>query len=658
MSTLIGAMDATQTLMQKQLNINNTECAKQFGENIHPEYKWSNFLKENILQLYFQVTQTNNSDSNNKLKLIYRNLIENILNHNSQTLIHRSENSQNQSQQSYNLENEKFNAALTIYKIIGQTRDIIAGKGLYNLSYMMIAEWARYSIVGPPQYKELCKYLADEAIKSFVYIETENHPYGSWKDIKYFCNYWKSIQEELAREFPHITYNKSNHIMQTILNLICTQLKEDELELNINPDTKNLSLLAKWLPREKSNKFGWLTHHIAYTYYANYLINTIGKPNEMAARKKCLTLFRKTMTSLNKAIKTPQINQCDQTWNQIDFDKNVTSITMRKQSYAFQNIKKNNKSRFNKTEEAEIDRKECSINYKNYIKRCAENKSVAKGANISMVDFVKSAITVITMTETSETAETRDLNNKDEISIINSQWKNNSLNTKNLGNILAMIDTSASMGSPNNIPLYSAIALGIRVAEKSALGKRVLTFSNKPEWINLENNELDNGFVDMVKKIRNSHWGMNTNFYEALKLILNTAIEQKIDPSTMENMTLAIFSDMQIDHASNENMNSMFENITKLYTDAGLKSTFKQPYNVPHILFWNLRTTDGFPCISSTKNTSMMSGSSPALLNLFCEKGLEGLKECTPWNMMQEVLSNKRYHTLDITFKNIWKKTF
>ena len=49
-----------------------------------------------------------------------------------------------------------------------------------------------------------------------------------------------------------------------------------------------------------------------------------------------------------------------------------------------------------------------------------------------------------------------------------------------------MVDTSASMECDDCNPLYSAIGLGIRIAEKSKFGKRVLTFSSEPNWINLE----------------------------------------------------------------------------------------------------------------------------------------------------------------------------
>ena len=37
-----------------------------------------------------------------------------------------------------------------------------------------------------------------------------------------------------------------------------------------------------------------------------------------------------------------------------------------------------------------------------------------------------------------------------------------------------------------------------------------------------------------------------------------------------------------------------------------LKTKFKKEYKVPHIIFWNLRTTDGFPNLTETKNTSMI----------------------------------------------------
>jgi len=142
---------------------------------------------------------------------------------------------------------------------------------------------------------------------------------------------------------------------------------------------------------------------------------------------------------------------------------------------------------------------------------------------------------------------------------------------------------------------------------------------------------------------------MNTNFYNAFDMILDSCGSQNLPPEDVENMILVVLSDMQMDSAcSNKNdMDSLYEVMEKKYAEAGINA-FNKPYKPPHILFWNLRSTTGFPCLSTQKNVSMMSGFSPLLLNSFCEKGLDSLKTCTPWNMLNQILDNKRYLRLEI----------
>ena len=499
---------------------------------------------------------------------------------------------------------------------------------------MMISEWAIYGYYNQ-KYNNICINLTTTALENLVIQKDNEHPLGSWKDIKYFCNYWSEISP-----YPN---KKDDPIFQKALDLICKQLSFDATHIS----TKR-SLVAKWIPREKSKKFGWLTKELAYYYFGHYLTNAKNSYTLYQAQKKCLTEFRKLVASINKELQTTQINQCANDWETINFDKNVTSITMRKQSYAFQNKTKKNIDRYHSTIEKETDRQMCAEHYKKYVEMCADKPEKAKGKNISMTSFVKSAL------------EAQD--NTIEKSIINSQWINNALNTDKLENMIAMVDTSGSMECDHAKPLYTAIGLGLRVAEKSTFGKRIMTFSATPTWVNLD--DCDN-FVDSVKKIRKANWGMNTNFRAALDLILDAAIAQNIEPDKMENLILAIFSDMQIDQATMDYSNTkyvstdtdtMFEMMSEKYKIAGLRSKYKTPYPLPHILFWNLRTTDGFPNLSSTKNTSMLSGASPNSLNLFSEKGIEGLKEITPWNMLQECLKNKRYDELDTALNMAWKE--
>jgi hypothetical protein len=602
----------------------NNHTKTQLGENNQPEYGWSTKLRETIVQYYSQLNETASTDefTMEKLRRVYRDMITKSL---SPEVISTTEGGI---------------LVTAIYKIIANTRDIIAGKGIYGLAYMMISEWAlhAHSIKNTnPSSARFCNILATSALKCLVISNTCEHPLGSWKDIKYFCNYWKQVSP----------YTSSFHdpMIQKALSLVCKQLSYDAK----TPLSTNRSLVAKWIPREKSNKFGWLTKELAYSYFNTYLVDTNTHTKSsyeyQQAKKKCLTEFRKLVASINKSLDTTQIKQCQNEWANINFEKGVTSITMRKQSHAFQNKTKNNVARTQDTLEKNTDRNACAAHYKSYVEMCAEKPEKAKGKNISMVDFVRSALEVgIT-------------NNAIEKSIINSQWINSSLNSGKLENMIAMVDTSGSMERDNSWPLYSAIGLGIRVAEKSTFGKRVMTFSATPEWVNLD--DCDN-FVDSVKKIRYSPWGMNTNFRAALDLILEAAITNDIEPQKMEDMTLAIFSDMQIDQATqNQNMNNnhtkmdtMFEMMQNKYKQAGMQSKFAAPYPMPHILFWNLSSSDGFPNLSTTKNTSMLSGSSANSLNLFTNKGIDGLKEITPWNMMIESLSHVRYNEFDDTIKS------
>ena len=75
----------------------------------------------------------------------------------------------------------------------------------------------------------------------------------------------------------------------------------------------------------------------------------------------------------------------------------------------------------------------------------------------------------------------------------------------------------------------------------------------------------------------------------------------------MKNYTLLICSDMQIDSAISDKSNDvMFNKIKSLYYDRGIRSKYNIPYELPHIVFWNLRSTTGFPCKFNNSNITML----------------------------------------------------
>ena len=88
------------------------------------------------------------------------------------------------------------------------------------------------------------------------------------------------------------------------------------------------------------------------------------------------------------------------------------------------------------------------------------------------------------------------------------------------------------------------------------------------------------------------------------------------------------------------------EIVDEKFHSAGMRICGKA-YKAPHIIFWNLRSTDGFPELSYRPGYSMMSGYSSHPLNIFTQKELYGIESQTPWKMLKKTLNNKRYNILE-----------
>ena len=568
------------------INALDNHTPMQVGENGHVEYGWSNSIREKILQFSFQLVRTDDAKVA-QLSVVLRNILTPL----KATL---------SNQHSTLPEKEVAKGYLSVlYKMIGHTRDIIDGKGEYTLTFMLIHTWYDF-------YPVLAKF----ALKCLVDLGDRNiHQYGSWKDIKYFCDYCKSQGADIHH--PLIEY---------AVQLLNEQLHKDE----VCEKVCDLSLAAKWIPREKSS-FSWLYEALACDYYKQFMVTAVTEAQKSKALLKCKTQYRKLLSSLNKKLDTTQIKQCSGHWADIDFATKVTSITISKQKQAFLNVKKDRSVRHIDNQ----DRIDCAEHFKARIKKAAAGEVEIKGKRVAMVDFTNQARQLYLYGRDSQ----------DEIDLLNSQWRDNSSQTRALGKMIAMVDVSESM---NGAPMDVAIALGIRIAEKSALGKRVMTFSANPTWVNLEPYP---DFVSMVGVVQRAEWGMNTNFNAALNMILNAIIENKMAPEDVQDMVLVILSDMQMDEGDRSDKKSLYESMELKYAEAGNRVHGK-PYKPPHILFWNLRSTDGFPSLSTQSNCSMMSGFSPSLLNLFCEKGIDALESCSPWSILEQTLDKERYKIL------------
>ena len=549
----------------------STPAPKQYGENNHSEYAWSEQQKDKIVQLYYQINRCSELESK-KLASIMHSLLNDSKNDVDMTDI--------------------------LLRLIVFTRDLIDGKGERRISFDFVYELAK---IYPEQAQKAIQYFVKD-------IPDKNngtvHQYGSWRDLKLlWSDYdWKAIGVDSS----------------FILKMWNEQLR--------NEDYTKLSLAAKWVPREKS-KYKDMFYALAEDYYEDYLLTPKTSDKLRMAKNKAYTNYRKMISKMNVLLDTVQIKQCGQSYSDINY-KHVTSITMEKQKNAFLNTDKNGKERSKKE-----DRIQGAVNLKKYISDKVERGETIQGKRVSIFDFVKDAMFYNVYSNNVEVESHKD--------IINSQWEDAGKLLSNLDNYVAMVDTSGSMQDDNNIPHYNAIGLGCRIAEKSKLGRRVLTFNSQPSWVNLDN---DKTLCDMVKTIDSSDSkGFGTNFTAALNLILDSVVKARLTNDVVKNIVLVILSDMQIEEQHNEKMSeSMFSLIRDKYAEAG-RLVHGIPYDIPNIMFWNLRTTKGFPVMTTQMGASMMSGSNPAIINSFCSSGLSELRTLTPWDNMLTLLQAERY---------------
>jgi len=119
-----------------------------------------------------------------------------------------------------------------LYCLIGYSRDIICGYGERDLSYRMLYVW--YSVF---------PILAIYALHSFVLCLNDTGiegslPYGSWKDLKYFC---RDISKVSAR-------GRNDSLICSMISLVNRELEND---------SGCGAAIAKWIPKE-TGAFSWV----------------------------------------------------------------------------------------------------------------------------------------------------------------------------------------------------------------------------------------------------------------------------------------------------------------------------------------------------------------------------------------------------------------
>ena len=590
-------------------NALDTHTPVQLGANGHAEYGWSNDTREKIVQLSFQVVRTSEEGARALGETLY-NIAMPLKN-----ILAEEPSASRTSPEVHHRQEEAAELLDMLRRMVVQTRDIEAGKGEYSLGREFIRQWYR---LYPEEALRMIKYYVTP-----IPVETptglqQSHPYGSWKDIKFL---WRTFGGERCPP--------------EVLNFM-VRLVNDQLRLDLSSETP--TLVARWVARESASKrnsvpFKPFYHALAEDYFAHYLATARTPESRVKAQRKAYQHYRQqVLVPLNKRLKTPQIKQCAGQWADIDYKHDVTSITMRKQTRAFMNQNKDGSQR-SETD----DRVQAAENFDTFVNTAVDNGETIKGKRVGFNTIAHDAWQLL---------ERRNYGteiNATEMKVQNLQWESMLEQLGDLSDMVAMVDLSGSMAGT---PMDAAIGLGLAVASKSTLGKRAMTFSSSPQWMNFDG---CNTFSEMMSRMyeNRNNWGTSTNFTAALKLILDMCVKLKLPAADVANIKLLVLSDMQIDHYGNEKVtDTMWDNITQRYAEAGRRA-IGEPYKPGHIIFWNLAHTDGFPTLSTTPNTTMFSGFSPVLLNEFAQKGLEALQSETPFNQLKDQLANPRYNIMD-----------
>lgn len=406
--------------------------------------------------------------------------------------------------------------------------------------------------------------------------------YGRWDDLLEFfpgaLNLF-DIDHVRANYMATISgpeYLQTLRLMQNeVVQLMATQLRQDRDNMMSG---KPCSLCAKWTPTEGDSQD-------RKTGVYKTLATAVGV-SPRALRKNY-------NTSLRAYLKVVEGYMCSGQWNKVDFNK-VPSQAMKRLKKAFE---------------------------KHEPERYAVWRDALKLGNLGIAKVNAKQLHPHELVR-----EMRIKNASDPVT--EAQWQVLVDEVRKLGSLkdaIVVVDTSASMHSPNFLPLDVAVAMGMVISDvvEGPFHGHVITFNDMPAFRVVP----DASVFERFCTIRNMIWGGSTNLERTFSLILGRAQECKLSQEDMPKR-LFIVSDMQFNYIGGQ---TNWERINEMYHASG--------YTRPQIIFWNVNgeSTD-FPVTTGEQGTALISGFSPAILKAV----LKG-EDYTPLNILRTTIDDTRY---------------
>lgn len=497
------------------------------------------------------------------------------------------------------------------YRLIGYVRSIVSGKGDHHFAYLMLFVWYKY-------YPTLAVYALHRFV---VCTDGQHNAFGSWRDIKYLCQFIKSSSD----------VGQDHSFIDVCCDFVNAQLDSD-LQIHhvyaLPKHNQTISNVAKWIPREHK-QFDWLYHKLVLHWIKKnkpFILNSATDRSYLAAISKSSRIYRKKIASLNKTIDTTQIKQCAR--NRCDIiPQHVSRYTQMKQPNLI----------FGYGETDTDDRQSCSQHFREWLSNddCLANPSPGRSACVTplpIYHYVKLARQLIA--NSSHLIADDVLSQKD---ILDKQWTamSKSFIPRQGGYSIPIIDVSDIMYSLNSDCYYSSIGYAILFAQCSSIANRVLVVGNKPTWINLD---TTSGFVSIVEHIHSavsSSFCTNANFNKAFRLVANTICDAGLKSHDIRRLRLVIFSTF----SQLSNKGSFYDDILSIFAEHLVQ--------IPFIAFWNVskRFGDLLPCSIHQNYAIMISGFSPFIFNTMLHKFKR--YHTTPFHAVCNILRNPHYDILE-----------
>lgn len=407
--------------------------------------------------------------------------------------------------------------------------------------------------------------------------------YGRWKDI-----------------FDIIQYVKDKELKSVCFNVVREQLKQDIENYSAG---KSISLLAKWIPS----------------------INASDKARPLALElRKYLGLsnkeYRKMLSKFRAYIGIVENKTCSNQWGEINYEAVPSKANLRYKDAFMRHDAERRQAFLDAVLDTNSENKpkiNASVLYPHEIWAKYTQQILKNRWNSSAVQIDNS---------------------------LEALWQNLK-DMQGCGNTMVVCDGSGSMevyiknSSVRAIDVSRSLSVYFAERCEGEFKNKFIEFSNNPKFIDING---CNTLLDKVKHVSKYDDCSNTDIEKVFMLLLNTAKKYNMKQSDLPERIL-IVSDMEFDCATTINrwngqfqsqMNTLFENITREYNNAG--------YKMPKLVFWNVNSrTNTIPVTENENGVALVSGFSVNIVRMV----MSGKTD--PWLVLKETLDSERYSLID-----------